>query len=129
ATYSTIPAAGQFSVSAPDSVWDFSLSDGAAFEDTVDSYLQVAYKGVRQSSGYLYLFGDKSVNVISNVATAGTPTITTFNNQNVDPQAGLSWRDTLQDFGRAELMANTVGVFGLYGGAATKVSAKMDGVF
>ncbi len=129
ATYETIPAPTQFMLSAPNAVWDFNDSDGAETQNNVDSYLQIGYTGVRQSSGYLYFFGDKSVNVVSNVATAGTPVITTFNYQNVDPQAGLSWRDTLQDFGRAELMANTVGIYGLYGGAATKVSQKMDGVF
>ena len=129
ATYETSPATTQFTVGAPGSVWDFDTSSGAASQSSVDSYLQIAYTGVRQSSGYLYFFGDKSVSVASNVATSGSPTITTFNYQNVDPQAGLTWRDTLQDFGRAELMMGTTGVYGLYGGSATKVSQKMDGVF
>ena len=128
-TYATIPGTSQFNVSAPNSVWDFSPADGGEFQSNVDSFLQTEYTGVRQSSGYLYFLGDESVNVVSNVATSGSPLITTFNYQNVDPQSGLSWRDSLADFGRAELMANTIGVFGLYGGAATKISAKMDGVF
>jgi hypothetical protein len=127
--WATIPGATQFSVSAPNAIWDFATSDGGETQSNVDAYLQTAYTGVRQSSGYLYFFGDESVSVVSNVATAGTPVVTSFNYQNVDPQTGLSWRDTLQDYGRATILANTIGVFGLYGGAATKISAKMDGVF
>jgi hypothetical protein len=129
ASYATIPGPTQFLVSAPDAVWDFATSDGGETQNNVDAYLQTAYTGIRQSSGYLYLEGDESINVISNVATAGTPATTTFNYQNVDPQTGLSWRDTLQDFGRAELLASTIGVYGLYGGAATKISAKIDNIF
>jgi hypothetical protein len=129
ATFETIPAQTQFNVGAPGSPWNFFTTAGASSQNSVDSYLQVSYTGVRQSAGYVYLLGDKSIGVISNVATSGTPTITTFNYQNVDPQIGLSWRDALQDFGRAELFGNTVGIYGLYGGSATKVSQKMDGVW
>ena len=127
--FETIPAGGQFAVSAPEAAWDFSATDGGTAQTNVDAFLQTQYTGIRQSSGYLYFFGDESVSVVSNVATSGSPLLTTYNYQNVDPQSGLSWRDTLQDFGRAELMANTIGAFGLYGGAATKISGKMDGVW
>ena len=33
-----------------------------------------------QASGFLYQIADSSINVISNVQTAGTPVTTTFNN-------------------------------------------------
>ena len=125
----TIPGASQFMVSAPEEIWNFATSEGGVEVTSVNSYLQNAFTGVRQSSGYLYTFGDQSVDVISNVATAGTPAVTTYNDQNTDPQAGLSWRDALGDFGRAVIIANTIGAFGLYGGAVTKISAKMDGVW
>ena len=69
------------------------------------------------------------MSVVSNVSTSGTPTVTTYNYQNVDPQAGLEWRDALQDFGRSTIIVNQTGVFGLYGGAATKISAKLDKLF
>jgi hypothetical protein len=125
----SIPGATQFNFSAPESVWDFATSDGGGMETSVNSFLQTAFTGIRQSSGYLYIFGDESVGVISNVATSGAPVVTTFLEQNTDPQAGLAWRDALQEFGRALIIANTIGVYGLYGGAVTKISAKMDGVF
>ena len=127
--YSTVPPGGQFQYSGPGSVTNFSTSAGGGNATNTDSFLQTQYTGVRQSSGYLYFFGDGSVSVASNVSTSGSPTVTTYNYQNVDPQAGLSWRDTLQDFGRSTIMGNATGFYGLYGGAATKISGKMDGVF
>ena len=57
------------------------------------------------------------------------PTSTTFNYQNTDPQTGAIYRDTVQDFGRTILFANQIGVFGLYGGAVIRVSAKLDTLF
>jgi hypothetical protein len=126
---STIWPGGILNISAPESVWDFSATDGGTEANSYDSFLQTTYTGVRQSSGYLYTFGDESVNVISNVSTSGNPVTTTYNNQNTDPQSGLSWRDTLQDFGRSVIIGNTIGVFGLYGGSVTKISGKMDEIF
>jgi hypothetical protein len=103
--------------------------DGGGTAVNTDSFLQTRYVNVRQSSGYLYFFGDGSVSVLSNVATTGTPPTTTFNYQNVDPQAGLSFRDTIQDFGKSIVMANEVGVFGLYGGTVANISLKLQQLF
>lgn len=128
-SYATQPPGGNFSVSAPGSFTDFATSDGGVFFTNSDGFLQTKYTGIRQSAGYLYLFGDGSVSVVSSVNTSGNPATTTFNYQNVDPQSGLSWRDSRQDFGRSLLIANEVGVFGLYGGAVTKISDKMNDVF
>ena len=69
------------------------------------------------------------MNVLSNVQTSGTPVTTTFNNQNVDPQIGTPWHNSVQAFGRGLVYANTTGVFALYGGAAEKVSDDLDGIF
>ena len=90
--FSTIPPGNLWFYSAPGSVWDFATSDGGGSSVNTDSFLQTQYINVRQSSGYLYFFGNGSVSVLSNVNTAGTPATTTFNYQNVDPQAGLDSR-------------------------------------
>lgn len=123
------PAGGNFAVTAPGSFTDFATSDGGLLFTNSDSFLQTKYTGIRQSNGYLYFFGDGSVSVVSNVQTAGSPATTTFNYQNVDPQAGLSWRDSRQDFGRSMLVGNETGIYGLYGGAVSKVSSKLDKLF
>ena len=70
-----------------------------------------------------------SASVVSSVTTSGNPPTTTFNYQNIDPQTGNSWRDSMQDFGRSILFANETGIFGLYAGGATKISAKLDQIF
>jgi len=127
--FGTLPAGGNMLVSAPSSFSDFAPADGGVQFTSADGFLQTKFTGIRQSNGYLYVFGDGSVSVISNVLTSGAPPITTFNYQNVDPQTGLSWRDSRQDFGRSLVFGNETGIYGLYGGAVAKISAKLDQLF
>lgn len=129
AQFNALPQGGNFSVSAPGSYTDFATSDGGLVFSNTDSFLQTRYVAIRQSNGYLYFFGDGSVSIVSNVQTSGNPATTTFNYQNVDPQIGMSWRDSRQDFSRTILFGNETGVYGLYGGACTKISGKMDDIF
>lgn len=120
---------GVFNVSAPESLSDFSSADGGDLFTSSDRFLKKAYTALHQSNGYLYPIADSSVSVISNVQTGGSPTATTFNYQNTSAQIGAAWRDTVQDYGQAVLMANRNGVQGLYGGAVQRVSKKMNNVF
>lgn len=124
-----VPTGGVFFLSAPQSLTNFATSAGGLTFTSNDRFLRARYVVMRQSNGYLYPFGDSSVSVMSNIQTAGSPVTTTFNYQNVDPQVGVAWRDSCQDFGRTSLFANQLGVFGLYGGAVTKVSTKIDHLF
>lgn len=119
----------QFSFSAPANGADFNTADGGGTTKSSDGFLKTAYVNIKQSNGFLYLFGDGSINVISNVQTTGSPLTTTFNNQNVDPQTGLGWRDAVVSFGRALCFANPTGVYALFGGAADKISEKIDHLF
>lgn len=120
---------GTGSFSAPSNGADFATSDGGGTIKSSDNFLKQGYHCVRQANGFLYLFGDSSINVISNVQTTGSPATTTFNNQNTDPQMGTPWPNSVQAFGRALLFANPSGVYALYGGAAEKVSSQLDGLF
>lgn len=125
----TIPSGGSINITAPESMTDFATSDGGLLFQNTDRFLRAQYTVLRQSNGYLYTVGDSSVGVISNVQTAGNPATTTFNALNTDPQTGSSWRDSCQDYSRTILFANPYGVFGIYGGAVTKVSKKLDPLF
>lgn len=116
-------------VSAAGSPSDFTAEDGAAAFQSTDSFLRETYVQFTQSNGFLYLFADSSLNYISGVATSGNPPVTTFNNLNVDPQIGTPWHGTVQPFGRDLVFANPVGVFVSYGGAVTKVSDALDGIY
>jgi hypothetical protein len=127
--YSTVPPGGNFQVSAPGSITNFATSSGGVQFTNSDAFLETQYVGVKQSNGYLYLFGDSSVSVISGVTTSGTPPTTTFSYQNVDPDTGLSWRDSLTSYGRSLIFGSNTGIYGLYGGSVTRISDKLVGLF
>ena len=127
--YSTIPPGNLWSFSAPGSIFDFATSDGGGNAVNTDAFLQTRYVNVRQSSGYLYFFGDGSVSVVSNVSTAGTPTVTNYNYQNVDPQAGVKYRDSLQDYGKSIVGSNEMGIYAVYGSSLANVSNKLTQLF
>ena len=116
--------------SAPGNGASFSGATGGGSFTAVDSFLRVHYVANKQSNGFLYIFGDSSINVIDNVQTSGTPLATTFTNRNVDPQIGSPWPATVQVFvGGRIVFANPTGVFVLYGGSAEKISDELDGLF
>ncbi len=116
-------------ISAPGSPSDFNAPDGSTAFQSNDSFLKIAYYKFIQSNGFIYLFGDSSMNYGSGVNTSGSPAITTFSNLNVDPQIGTPWPDTIQAFGRDIVFANPIGVHVSYGGAVTKVSDELDGIY
>lgn len=120
---------GIFNVSAPGSLTDFATSDGGLEFTSTDRYLRSRYTFLRQANGYLYPVGDSSVSVISNVQTSGNPATTTFTYANSDPQTGSNYQNSVADYGRTILFSNKLGVWGIFGGAVTKVSAKIDRLF
>lgn len=115
---------------APGSPSDFLTADGGGSFTSNDSFLRVGFTQLRQSNGFLYLIADSSVNYISGVQTsAGTPPVTTFTNQNADPEIGTPWPATVDVFSRNILFANAFGAHVSYGGAVTKISEALDGVY
>jgi len=117
------------SYTAPSSVTDFATSDGGGTITSQDSFLRVGFFGLKQANGFLYTLGDSSINTISGVTTSGSPPTTTFSNQNVDPQIGTPWKDTVQVFSRNIVFANSFGVHVSYGGAVTRISSALDGIY
>lgn len=117
------------SISAPANGANFSGGQGGTIITSTDSFLRRAFIVSKQSNGFLYSFGDSSINVISNIQSGGSPVVVSLNNQNVDPQVGTTWPGTVHAFGRGLMFANPTGVYALYGGAAEKVSDKLDGLF
>ena len=115
--------------SAPGSVTDFSSGSGGGNFTSSDSFLRVAFIQLKQTNGFLYLIGDSSVNYISGVQTSGSPPVTTFTNQNSDPEVGSPWPASVDVFSRNILFANAFGAHVSYGGAVTKISEPLDGVY
>lgn len=115
--------------SAPGSQTDFSSGNGGGNFTSNDSFLRVGYTQLKQTNGFLYLIADSSVNYISGVQTSGSPPVTTFTNQNADPEVGTPWPSTVDVFNRNILFANPFGAHVSYGGAVTKTSEMLDGVY
>lgn len=113
--------------SGPGNGATFSGVDGGGATPVPESYLRNTITQLRQSNGFLYVSGDSSWYVISNVQITGTTT--TFNFQNIEPQVGASWPGSVQSFGHAVLFANAQGVWALVGSTATKISDNLDGIF
>lgn len=106
-----------------------SLADFPTIFVNEQSVLRARYTAIKQSNGYLYCFGDSSIDIVSNVQTSGDPVITTFNYQNVEPQIGTTFRDTVQPLGRSLYFTNKNGVFRLAGGAVQRVSEGVNNIF
>jgi hypothetical protein len=122
---------GRTLFSAVDSVSDFG-DNGGAFPAT-DSFTRIGYTNLIQTNGFLWLIGDNSLNYISNIQTTptGTPPIpiTTFSNINADPMTGSFWPSSVYTYGRSLVMANANGMYVSSGGAVTKVSYGLDGIW
>jgi len=119
------------SQSGPGNGATFSGGSGGGSTPQQDSSLRATFTALRQANGFLYYFGDSSVGVISNPQTTGG--ITTYGNQNVDPQVGTSWPGSVQQFntavGTGIMFANPQGIYVVVGGQAKKVSFDLDGLF
>lgn len=126
---SNIPPKSLVQFTAPNNPVDFGAPDGGGQFLSTDSFLRVGFHGLRQSNGFLYLVGDSSINFVSGVSTSGTPPTTMFTNQNIDPQIGCPWPNTIQVFSRGLVFANTFGVHALFGGAVQKESNNLDGIY
>jgi hypothetical protein len=125
------PFSGRTLFSAADSVSNFG-GDGGAFQAS-DSFTRIGYTNLLQVNGFLYLIADNSLNYISNIQTnsVGTPPvpIATFSNINTDPMTGSFWPSSVYVYGRNIVMANANGMYLSSGGAVTKVSQALDGIW
>lgn len=121
----------KISFTAPGTTSNFATSAGGGSFMSTNNYLRTNYVCLKQTAGTLYLIGDSSVDSIDNVTTStiGSVVTTVFSLSNVDSQTGTPWRDSVTAFGRAIFFANANGVYALFGGAAEKVSAPLDGLF
>ena len=80
------------------------------------------------ANNFLYIFGDDSINVFSDVrvTTDGT---TLFTNTNVSASVGSKLPYAIYPYFRSVLFMNNYGIYALVGSTTTKVSDALDGVF
>lgn len=112
--------------SAPNAYNDFTVGNAGGSFIVTDSTLHNSVTQLCSSNNYLYLFGDNSINVISNVTV--TNGITLFSNTNLTAFVGSTQPLTIQPFLRGVFFANPSGFYVIYGAVPQKVSDALDGI-
>jgi hypothetical protein len=113
-------------------------SSAASFTDFVtvsagtvtltDSTLHGNIITVLSANNFLYIFGDDSINVFSDVRVTTTG-LTLFTNTNVSASVGSKRGNAIFPYFRSVLFMNDYGVYALVGSTTSKLSDPLDGVF
>ncbi|UOF81557.1 baseplate wedge initiator [Bacteriophage sp.] len=113
--------------SAAGSVSDFtSVSAGSV--TLSDSTLHGNIQQILSANNFLYIFGDDSINVFSDVRVTNTGS-TLFTNTNVSASVGTKLAYAIFPYFRSVLFMNNYGVYALVGSTTSKISDPLDGVF
>lgn len=115
----TYSAAGEYS--------DFTSVSAGSLQLT-DSTLHGNIQQLLAANDFLYIFGDSSINVFSNVQVNSSG-ITLFTNTNVSASVGTQLQFAIIPYFRSVLFMNNYGVYALVGSTTTKLSAPLDGIF
>ena len=113
--------------SAAGSYTDFtSVSAGAV--TLTDSTLHGNIQYLLSANNFLYIFGDDSINVFSDVRVTTNGT-TLFTNTNVSASVGSKRPFAIFPYFRSVLFMNDYGVYALVGSTTSKLSDSLDGMF
>lgn len=113
--------------SAAGSYSDFTSVSAGTFVFT-DSTLHGNIQAIISANNFLYVFGDDSINVISDLRVTSTGT-TLFTNTNVSASVGSKRTYSIFPFFRALLFMNDYGMYSLVGSTTSKISDQLDGIF
>lgn len=80
------------------------------------------------ANNFLYIFGDDSINVFSDVRVTSTGA-TIFTNTNISASVGSKRPYAIFPYFRSVLFLNDYGVYALVGSTTSKISDALDGVF
>ena len=122
------------SFSAPSNGANFSTVAGGGSFGYFGDKLTYAYMDLASSAGYLFVFGDSSTDLISNIQITGSgtveaPFVTNFNYANIDPQVGQRFPRPVGRIGRYFTMFNGAGIFLMQGGEAQEIGNKVTEIF
>jgi hypothetical protein len=92
-----------------------------------DPTLHSVINGLLTSNNFLYVVGESSVTVISDVRVVGG--VAVFSTTLVESSIGTIFPMTLYSYYRAILFATSFGVYSLYGATPSKVSDELDGIW
>jgi len=113
--------------SAPDTYNDF-ISVAAGSFVLTDSTLRGNIDSLLSANNFLYIFGEDSINVFSDVRV-DTNGITLFSNTNVSAAIGSRRKGGIFPYFRSVLILNDYGIYALVGATTAKISDALDGVF
>jgi len=113
--------------SASTSPTDFTSVSAVAF-NIQDSTLHGNIQGLLSANNFLYVFGDDSINVFSDLQVTSTGA-TVFTNTNVSASIGTSRIYAIFPYFRSVLFMNDYGIYALVGSTTTKISDPLDGIF
>ena len=113
--------------SAADSATDFT-SVSAGNLTLTDSTLRGNIKAIVSANNFLYIFGETSINIISDLRVTQEGT-TLFTNTNVSASIGTSRTDAIFPYFRSLLFMNDYGMYALVGSTTSKLSDTLDGIF
>jgi hypothetical protein len=113
---------------AADTFNDF-YSVSAGFITITDSTLRTDITRILSANNFLYVFGEDSINVFSDVRVDTNTGTTLFTNTNVSASVGSSLKHAIFPYFRSVLFMNEYGVYALVGATTTKISDPLDGIF
>ena len=93
-----------------------------------DTTLHSNIKSLLSANNFLYIFGEDSINVFSDVRV-GTTGATLFTNTNVSASVGSPIGGIAFAYFRNVLFMNNYGVYALIGSTTNKISDSLDGIF
>jgi hypothetical protein len=122
------------SFSAPSNGADFSTTDGGGSFGYFGDKLVYTYNDLAASAGYLFCFGDSSIDLIGNVQLTGSgtpesPYITNLTYENIDPQVGQRFPRPVGRIGRYFEMFNGAGIFECQGGEAREIGMQLANTY
>lgn len=103
------------------------VSVSAGVETIKDDTLHSNVTALISANNFLYVFGDDSINVFSDVRVGSTG-LTSFTNTNVSASTGSTYIDGIFPYFRSLLFINQYGIFALVGATVTKISDALDGI-
>jgi hypothetical protein len=93
-----------------------------------DDTLHSNIKSIISANNFLYVFGENSINVFSDVRVSTTGA-TLFTNTNVSASVGSRRIDAIFPYFRSLLFANDYGIYALVGATTSKLSDALDGIY
>jgi len=104
------------------------VSVSAGSVQITDDTLHSNISALISANNFLYVFGDDSINVFSDVRVTTTGN-TLFTNTNVSASVGSIYANGIFPYFRSLLFINDYGIFALIGATVSKISDALDGIF